>query len=132
MDLEPLDHASAVSMLGTLEKVNAWLGGVRATLHHVQEFSRRWKPGEAIRFIDWGTGGADLARALVRWGRANGFRLEVVGVDNNAGVIEYARVACLAYPGIRLVQAGLDLFANSPFKPFDYPSSAACLLHLSE
>ncbi len=88
MDLEPLDHASAVSILGTLEKVNAWLGGVRATLHHVQEFSRRWKPGETIRFIDWGTGGADLPRALVRWGRANGFRLEVVGGLHHLGDAE--------------------------------------------
>ena len=46
--------------------------GVRATLSHFKRWSRRWKPGERIRVIDWGTGGADIPRALVRWARANG------------------------------------------------------------
>src|SRR5262245_9611845 len=87
MDVETLQHADAVAILQTLEKINAWLGGVRATLYHVKRFAQHWKPGEPIRFIDWGTGGADIPRALVRWGRKQGFRIEVVGVDSNAAVL---------------------------------------------
>src|SRR5438067_2052891 len=105
MDLEPLDAATAASILGALEKVNAWLGGVRATLYHVQRFAQRWQPGERIRFIDWGTGGADLPRALVNWGRRAGYRIEVVGVDNNPAVIAYARNACRDYPEITLIKS---------------------------
>ena len=117
MDLEPIDRDTAVSILGTLEKINAWLGGVHATLYHVQRFARDWKSGERTRFIDWGTGGADLPRALVRWGRKNGFAIEVVGVDSNPSVVEVARETCRGYPEIRLVQADF-LTANPPLPPF--------------
>ncbi|OGR89801.1 MAG: hypothetical protein A2992_09740 [Elusimicrobia bacterium RIFCSPLOWO2_01_FULL_59_12] len=131
MDLETLDAGTAASILGTLETINAWLGGVHATLSHVRRFSKRWKPGERIRFIDWGTGGADLPRALVRWGRKNGFKIEVVGVDGSGPIIEYARQACREYPEIRLVETDFDAFAD-PAEPFDYAISSLCLHHLND
>src|SRR5688572_20170294 len=112
MDLEPLAPTDAAAILGTLETINRWLGGVRATLFHLERFSRRWKPGERIRIIDWGTGGADLPRAIVDWGRKRGFAIEVTGVDNNPAVMEYARRACEAYPEIRLIEN--DVFEAAP------------------
>ena len=132
MDIEPLDMETAAAILHALERVNAWLGGVRATLNQAAEFARRWKPGERIRFIDWGTGGADIPRALVRWGRRRGFSLEVVGLDSNVPVIEYARQACRDYPEIRLLQSDFNEFPETAAEPFDYALSSLCLHHLRD
>src|SRR5262245_41752497 len=107
MDLEVLDPGTAASILRALERINFWLGGIQATMTHVRQFAKSWQPGARIRFIDWGTGGADLPRALVRWGRKNGFHLEITGVDNNAAVLDYAREACKEYPEITLVEGNL-------------------------
>src|SRR5437016_5572753 len=90
MDVEPLDEAATRRVLSALENVNAWLGGVHATLSVLQGFARRWRPGERIRFMDWGTGSADIPRAIVRWCRKQGFRSEIVGIDKNAPIIAYA------------------------------------------
>jgi len=131
MDLEPLDPGTASSILSGLETINLWLGGVNATLGHLKRFSRRWKPHEQIRIVDWGTGGADLPRAIVRWGRQNGYRIEVTGVDANHAVLEHARNACRDYPEITLLEGDLnesDLARGT----FDYAISSLCLHHLTD
>src|SRR6266478_386611 len=87
MDIEPLDGPTTARILSALENVNAWVGGVHATRSVLREFSKRWKAGERIRFIDWGTGSADIPRAIVRWCRARGFKAEVVGIDMNALIV---------------------------------------------
>lgn len=137
MDQEPLPEADAREILKTLETINVWLGGVRATLWHLKRFARRWSPGQRIRIIDWGTGGADIPRAIVRWGRSRGFRMEITGVDGNPTVIEYAKRACEGYPEIIVTHQ--DIFASplTPLptgegEPFDYAVSSLTLHHLSD
>jgi len=131
MDIEPLTEKSAADILQTLETINERLGGVRATLSHLKRFSRHWSPGQKIRIIDWGTGGADIPRAIVRWGRAQGYSIEIVGIDGNSAVLDYARKACQAYPEIRLFQENLTQM-NQFQEPFDYVISSLCLHHLSD
>jgi len=130
MDMEALIPSDAAGILGNLESINAWLGGVRATLWHFKRFSLRWTPGEHIRIIDWGTGGADMPRALVRWGRANGYVLDVTGVDRNPEVLTYAKACCASYPEIRLVNEDLNGMTSSE-ESFDYAISSLCLHHLT-
>src|SRR5215472_17128799 len=93
MDVEPLDQATTRRILAALETVNTWLGGVHATLSILQGFASHWQPGQKVRFIDWGTGSADIPRAIVRWCRRNGYRAEVMGIDRNQPIIDYAREA---------------------------------------
>ncbi|MFA5976565.1 MAG: methyltransferase domain-containing protein [Elusimicrobiota bacterium] len=131
MDLEPLDAAATTRILTALERVNEWLGGVQATLARLRRFSHRWQPGERLRFIDWGTGGADMPRAIVRWCRRKGFRAEILGIDVNEAVLTYARQACRDYPEITLVHSDLNTFIPSG-EPFDYALSSLCLHHLSD
>src|SRR6266487_2826974 len=84
MDTEVLEPQHAAEILHALERINVWLGGVRASLWHLKRFSRHWAPGQKIRILDWGTGGADLPRAIVRWARAERIPIEIVGIDSNA------------------------------------------------
>jgi len=55
--------------------------------------------GHAIRLLDVGSGGGDLARALQRWGRRDGFRLEVTGIDPDPRALAFARSGVDAEPG---------------------------------
>lgn len=130
MDIETLSLHDTEKILTALERINRWLGGVHATLSPLKEFSKRWKPGETIRIVDWGTGGADIPRALVQWARKNGFVFEIVGIDNNPEVIEVAKKLCKDYPEIRFVRA--HLFAYPENETFDYAISSLCLHHLTE
>ena len=131
MDVETLAPESAATILKTLETINQWVGGVRATLWHVKRVARRWSPGQRIRMIDWGTGGADIPRAIIDWARPRGFHVDITGVDRNTEVLAYAKKACAAYPEITLFQE--DLNALLPFhEPFDYAISSLCLHHLTD
>jgi SAM-dependent methyltransferase len=55
--------------------------------------------GRPIRLLDVGSGGGDLAREIQRWGRRDGFRLEVTGIDPDPRALAYARSAIDAEPG---------------------------------
>jgi len=131
MDLETLDAPTAARILTALERVNAWLGGVSATLSPLKRFSKNWPAGSRIRFLDWGTGGADIPRALVRWCRTRGFKAEVVGVDRNGPVLNYAREACRDYPEIQFLETDFERLPDFD-PPFDYAISSLCLHHLTD
>ena len=55
---------------------------------------RRWirpclSATETRRVLDVGTGGADLPRALLRWARADGLRLEVTAIDPDSRALDW-------------------------------------------
>jgi hypothetical protein len=131
MDVECLSPEDTRRIFDALEAINRWLGGVRATLHHFNRFARRWRLGETIRIVDWGTGGADIPRALAQWGRRRGFRLEITAVDSNANTIAEARRRSAAFPEISLVHMDAR---EVPFasQAFDYAISSLTLHHLRD
>ena len=131
MDIETLTLEEMTPILQALESINRWLGGVRATLFHLNRFSRFWRPTQTIRIVDWGTGGADMPRAIVRWAKSKQFKVEIVGMDIHPVVIEYARKACAKYPEIRLIEGDLNKLSKMN-EPFDYAISSLCLHHLSD
>jgi 2-polyprenyl-3-methyl-5-hydroxy-6-metoxy-1,4-benzoquinol methylase len=130
LDTEPLDPETAARVFQNLETINRWLGGVRATLRHFARFSKVWKSGEQIRILDWGTGGADVPRALARWARRRGHDLHIVGIDQDAVTAQCARRACRDYPEIEIVHADARSFTADPGS-FDYAISSLTLHHLS-
>ncbi len=131
MDTKQLSLEQMTPILQGLETINQWLGGVRATLYHLNRFSRYWSSGQTIRIVDWGTGGADIPRAIVRWARARGFKVEIVGMDNHGVAIDYARKACREYPEIRILEGDLTTLPRMN-EPFDYAISSLCLHHLTD
>ena len=62
MDEEFVDPALLADSLRFIRRVNWLFGYTRATLYHLDRFSRRWKPGERISMIDLATGSADIPR----------------------------------------------------------------------
>jgi 2-polyprenyl-3-methyl-5-hydroxy-6-metoxy-1,4-benzoquinol methylase len=84
-------HGEVVDQtLRELEVINRLLGGDYVTITGVAELIR--KSGKNIFTIaDLGCGGGDLAMKMIKWGKKKGVRLNVVGIDANPHIIDYAR-----------------------------------------
>jgi SAM-dependent methyltransferase len=139
MDRADADPGQLRESLRFIERVNRWLGYARATLSHLEGFSREWKAGERIEILDLASGSADIPRAILKWAASRGFDLRVVGVERQGTTIAIAREKdadwrsrlgrSLALP--RFVQA--DALAL-PFEAgsFDYVTAHNFLHHLSD
>jgi ubiquinone/menaquinone biosynthesis C-methylase UbiE len=130
MDAPDADPKLVAKSLRFLRRANRLLGYTRSTLHHLEQFSRSWKPGATIRVIDFATGSADVPRAMLKWAKRRGFDLRVVGVDLHATTAALAR-AHVHEARLQIVRANvLDLpFAD---ESFDYATTSLFLHHLDD
>ena len=106
-----------------LGAIGRWLGGTRATLRRFEELSRGWTVGERITVLDVASGGGDLARALIRWGRVRGFDLQVTALDISLRALDCARRRGSAVDQLRYVCADVH---HAPHRngAFDYVTCA--------
>ena len=131
MDEPGADPKELADALKFIRRVNAWLGYTRATLSHLERFSRGWPRGRSITIVDLATGSADVPLEIVRWSRGRGWDVRVVGVDLHESTVEAARQATAGEPTIKIVRGdALDL----PFAAgsFDYAMTSMFLHHLSD
>jgi len=131
----PLDDPAALAgNLRDLARVNRWLGGARLSATALETLTGAAAArGQAVTFLDVGTGGADIPLALVRDWRRRGRRLDATGVDDRVEVIAAARLATpeLDRRGLRLVVAdGRAL--PWPDDAFDVVHCSLVLHHLDE
>lgn len=82
--------------LGALRRTYARFGVVNALVAGWPATYRRSirplaGPGRALRLLDVGCGGGDLARAMTRWAHRDGIDLRVTGIDPDARALEWAR-----------------------------------------
>jgi len=130
MDRPDADPELLRKSLAFIRRINRLLGYTRATISHLERFSRHWARGQRIDIVDLATGSADIPRAILRWASRKGFDVHVVGVDNHALTVQAAD-AGPADPRLRLVRG--DVF-SLPFVAgsFDYALCAMFLHHLSD
>jgi SAM-dependent methyltransferase len=85
-----------------LEQVNIWTGGHRAAVRSLKSAISllRDKLGDETRIVDAGCGSGDNLRAIARWARRNGMKLELLGVDANAHTLELAAELSRDFPEI--------------------------------
>lgn len=81
------------------------------------------------RVLDLGCGGGDLARAIVRWAAADGFDVEVVGVDPDPRAIDAANRATARGVTFREQSSGALVAAG---ERFDVVVSNHVLHHLDD
>src|SRR3954467_12710361 len=91
MDADDVDPKRLRRSLAFIRAVNRMFGYTRATLFHLEQFSKSWKPGETIRLIDFATGSADIPKAILKWGDKRGFDIHIVAVDRHAATVHAAR-----------------------------------------
>src|SRR5687767_7800794 len=131
MDAPDVDRATLADSLRFIRRVNALLRYTRATISHLERFSRRWRPGERVTMIDFATGSADVPLAIVAWARRRGFDVHIVGLDRHETTCNFARTATRDEPRIKIVRGDA---LDPPFDAaaFDYALSSMFLHHLSD
>ena len=125
----PAPFAERARSLGDVARLNGAVGGRLLTLRHVRRLLAHLPRGYTATVVDFGTGGGDIPRALVRWARRAGRPIRVFALDRDAATLAIARRTVAGYPEIVLVQA--DALAL-PFRPgaVDVAISALTLHHL--
>ena len=83
MDEDAADPAELARSLAFIRRVNRLLCYNRATLGHLQRFSRNWAPGRGISIVDLATGSADMPRAILAWAQRHGHDIHIVGLDRH-------------------------------------------------
>ena len=131
MDAADVDPRLLDDSLRFIRRVNLLLGYTRATISHLQRFSRAWRPGQRVTMLDFATGSADVPLAIVAWGRRRGFDVRVVGLDLHETTCDLARAATRHEPAIEIVRGDA---LDPPFDDgtFDYALSSMFLHHLSD
>jgi SAM-dependent methyltransferase len=116
--------------LDELETINTWLGGYRVVLDGLNRLGSRFPKGRPLRLADLGSGGGDTLRHIAAWARRRGVAVELVGVDANAFMIDYATKKAAGFPEISFQQQ--DIF-SSGFRqqPFDIITCSLFCHHFS-
>jgi len=123
------DPVELLESLRDLSRVNRWGGGNRSILSHLGPRLAAWPQGREVRILDVGAGGADIARALVKFCRRRGIRVWIVGLDRGRRILGFARGRLADSPEIVLVRGDAHAL---PFLPasFDFVYCSLLLHHL--
>lgn len=103
MDASDADPGELRRSLRFIRRVNAALGYTRRIVRAVERVAGE-PPPRSLRVLDVGAGSADVAAAIVRWGRRRGVEASVVAIDLHAVTLAEARRAADGRP-IAVVRA---------------------------
>ncbi len=131
LDREGLDLHELRVTLRDVERLNRWFGGTNCVIREVERISRERRIGSAIRVLDVGSGGADIPRALVRWGVENGLHSRVVACDRHEQIATVAAASCDSNRALCVIRAD---GSAPPFAPrtFDFVTCSLMIHHLAE
>jgi ubiquinone/menaquinone biosynthesis C-methylase UbiE len=117
--------ALARRSLDELAAANRFCRGIRSVVMSVAPLVARVPPGE-VRVLDVGSGGGDIARGLVQWGRQAGHPLQVVAIDRNSEAVARAAARSRGFAEIQHVRGDA---CDLPFGPgsFDFVLSSMML-----
>ena len=114
--------------LRSLEQVNRWLLGYRATLAWLERLPRA--PHEPVHIVDLGSGGGDLLRQIAGWVRRRGIAVKLTGIDRNPYAARAAAESTPTELGIAWVTG--DALVYRPEKPVDIVVSSLTAHHLED
>ncbi|MGQ0645524.1 MAG: methyltransferase domain-containing protein [Elusimicrobiota bacterium] len=128
MDGETLPERDLREALAFLAMTNRFFGGETVVLRRFERWSRRWKPGESIRVLDVGSGGADIPAALSRWAARRGFDLRVTALELILETAAIARENIRALSAVEVRQDDFFRLAEGD-ESFDYVTASLFLHH---
>jgi len=126
--------------LDDIERVNRYLGGYYPLKKGMKDFARDLYRQEKrpVRIVDLGCGGGDGLRYLARFFRNQGIPVELLGIDANPHVLDYARRKSAQVPEVQYLQGRLpevltglsgDIFVCSLFLHHFPDEEVITLLH---
>jgi SAM-dependent methyltransferase len=131
MDAPGISPAEIRRSLSFIRRVNRLLRYTRATVGHLDRFSRTWRAGESITILDVATGSGDIPRAIAEWSKRRKFDVRITGLDRHAQTAGIARDLSQSHPQIRIVRGDA---MSLPFADgsFDYVHTSMFLHHLDD
>ena len=84
--------------LDKLEKINRWLGGNKVTVNGLKALLKNHPKEQKITIVDIGCGHGDILRDVAKFGRKEGYKFKLIGVDANSAAIDYANELSMEYP----------------------------------
>jgi 2-polyprenyl-3-methyl-5-hydroxy-6-metoxy-1,4-benzoquinol methylase len=117
--------------LDKLENINRWLGGNLVTVNSLKKVLKNHPKEQALSIVDIGCGHGDILRDVAKFGRKNGYKMTLLGVDANPTAIAYANELSTAYPEVHFKTE--DIFSDE-FKKreFDVVLATLFLHHFKE
>lgn len=103
--------------LDKLGKINKWLGGNRVTLNGIGELLNNKPKDKIYTIIDLGCGHGDLLRLVAKYGKKQGYKFKLIGIDANQDAIDYANELSTNYPELSF--ENIDIFSEK-FKVLNF------------
>lgn len=100
-------HGEVVAQtLKELEFINSWLGGNQVTLNALNKFLQADQSSSKmpLKIADLGCGGGDMLKLIAKKARQKKIKVDLIGVDANPFIIDYAHKNTRAFPEIRYQQ----------------------------
>lgn len=116
--------------LHEIHQINAYLGGDKLSLNGVKELILRY-PQQQYEIIDLGCGGGDTLKLFAKWGKKHKQDLELIGIDANEYIVDYAIRNCTKYPNISFSSDNI-LSDNFRSRKFDIAHASLFFHHLQE
>jgi ubiquinone/menaquinone biosynthesis C-methylase UbiE len=133
MDDPNADPAKIARSFRFIEAVNRRLGGISMLRAALAEDAPHWPKDRPMRWIDLGTGSADIPLAIDRWARAAGLDVRCLAVDRHPACLAVAAKALGDHSTIELRPGDatrLDETIGSD--RFDYAHAGMFLHHLPD
>lgn len=113
----------------TLDKIaaiNHWLGGNRITIDGLKELLKNQSKNQPLTIVDLGCGNGDMLREVAKFGRKNGWKFQLIGIDANEFTVNYAKEKSQNFPEIQYLYQ--NIFSEE-FRNLNY-DIALCTLFL--
>lgn len=116
--------------LRELEVINKLLGGNYVTINGLNKIIGLEKP-KTLKIVDLGCGGGDILKLIAKWGRRKKIELELIGIDANPNIIEFAKQNTVDFPEISYLD--INIF-SAEFKDMSFDIATATLFthHFSD
>lgn len=131
MDDFTLSSNELIKTLNTIASINKLLGGNAITLNGVKRLLTTQPKSKKYSIVDLGCGNGDMLRQLAIWGKKNGYKLTLYGIDANITTLTHAKELSINYSEIEFLQ--LNVFEEALYtRQFDIVLSTLFLHHFTD
>ena len=120
-----------IDTLDKLENINRWLGGNAMTVKSLKKVLKNHPKEQELTIADIGCGHGDILRDVAKFGRKNGYKMKLIGMDANPTAIAYAKKLSTEFSELSFITE--DIFSKE-FKErrFDVVLATLFLHHFKE
>ena len=100
MDDLDMSGETLINSLDQLANINKWLGGNKTTIDSLKTILKTNPKDKTISIVDLGCGNGDMLRKVAHFGRKNGYKFDLLGIDANQATLDYAIQLSANFPEI--------------------------------